>query len=48
MIHGLDADHVIDGISLRNIRINGKKVTSKNVSDFFDVNQFVKNLSVSE
>ncbi len=48
LVRGLDAKHIIDGISFRNIRINGVSVTPENAPAFFDVNAFVEGFSISE
>lgn len=45
-IRGLDADHKVEGITLKNIRINGKKLTGRNLPDFVDTNEFITGLRV--
>lgn len=42
VIHGFDADHIVDGISIENIQINGVKVTPQNRSSYIDTNSFVR------
>lgn len=41
VIHGLDGDHMVDGISVENMEVNGVKVTPENRSKYIDVNEFV-------
>lgn len=45
-IRGLDADHKVEGITLRNIRINGKKLTRRNLPEYVDTNEFITGLRV--
>lgn len=45
-IRGLDADHKIEGITLKNIVINGKKLTRRNLPEYVETNEFITDLRV--
>ena len=45
-IRGLDATHTVDGITLQNISINGKKLTKKNLAEYVETNEFIQNMEV--
>ena len=46
LLHGLDNKHPIDGITFRNVTINGVRLTEQNFSDYFDVNAHVHGLVI--
>lgn len=46
LLHGMDALHPIDGITFRNITINGVRLTRQNFGDYFDMNEHVRRLNV--
>ena len=45
-IRGLDANHEVEGITLKNIYINGKKLTRKNLPDYVETNEFIHDMKV--
>ena len=45
-IHGLDANHKVEGIRLDNIRVNGIRLTKENLPDYLNVNAFVEGFSL--
>jgi hypothetical protein len=45
-IHGYDADHIVDGVTFVNLRINGQQILDAE-SGNFDINSFTKNISFS-
>ena len=46
LLHGLDDKHPIDGITFRNVTINGVRLTEQNFSDYFDMNEHVRRPNV--
>ena len=46
LLHGLDDKHPIDGITFRNVTINGVRLTEQNFSDYFDMNEHVRGLVI--
>lgn len=46
VLKGWDSEHTIENITLENIRFNGKRITEKNIDEYFEINQFVKGLKV--
>lgn len=46
LLHGLDDKHPIDGITFRNVTINGVRLTEQNFGDYFDMNEHVRRLNV--
>lgn len=46
VIKGLDEEHMIENVTLKNVRFNGVRVTEKNLDDHFDTNQFIRGLKI--
>lgn len=46
VIRGWDENHIIENITLSNVRFNDVRITEKNIGDYVEVNQFVKGLKV--
>ncbi|MBQ1253986.1 MAG: endopolygalacturonase [Alistipes sp.] len=46
VIRGWDENHTIENITLQNVRYNGERITEKNLTEHFHLNQFVRGLNV--
>ena len=46
VIRGLDEAHRVENILLRNIRVNGKKITERNFDQYVITNEFIEGLEV--